>query len=342
MTPQQWTGVAPPKTPAGYQKDFIRAYMTPEDVSARIARLARQYPNLVDVINLPNKTQGYRRDAAAYLGDPDTAAVFVESTQFGDQGWNGVQIKAVDPHAANSPLSASYADRVLTVSLATDAERRAQQHRRRRWRPSSRTKFASKFRSYAAAGSGRQDPAGVAGRGGMTDGLQADSSVPRAPWTVQALRIGVHRDGSRIGVLAYSQEHAREWATPLVTLEFAERLLANYRTDPEDATVAAQRRHLRRPGDQPGRRELLVQRRELPAQEHGRLVHRQPARPVLARLLGRGRQPQLRRRLDLRRVRRRESRLPQSTVFAVRTSCPSRRAATSSRSRPRIRTSSSR
>jgi hypothetical protein len=33
-------------------------------------------------------------------------------------------------------------------------------------------------------------------------------------------------------VLAYSQEHAREWATPLVTLEFAERLLANSRTDP--------------------------------------------------------------------------------------------------------------
>ncbi|MEE3918275.1 M14 family zinc carboxypeptidase [Micromonospora sp. BRA006-A] len=32
-------------------------------------------------------------------------------------------------------------------------------------------------------------------------------------------------------MLAYSQEHAREWATPLVTLEFAERLLANARTD---------------------------------------------------------------------------------------------------------------
>ncbi|MET7671595.1 M14 family zinc carboxypeptidase, partial [Micromonospora luteifusca] len=37
---------------------------------------------------------------------------------------------------------------------------------------------------------------------------------------------------SRVGVLAYSQEHAREWATPLVTLEFAERMLANARTDP--------------------------------------------------------------------------------------------------------------
>ncbi len=73
----------------------------------------------------------------------------------------------------------------------------------------------------------------VAGPTALSDGLKAGPQVARAPWTVQALRIGVHRDGSRIGVLAYSQEHAREWATPLVTLEFAERLLANYATDPQ-------------------------------------------------------------------------------------------------------------
>jgi hypothetical protein len=70
----------------------------------------------------------------------------------------------------------------------------------------------------------------VAGPVRLDDGLDG-AEVPRKPWTVQALRIGAVRDGSRIGVLAYSQEHAREWATPLVTLEFAERLLANYATD---------------------------------------------------------------------------------------------------------------
>src|SRR6266702_123755 len=74
----------------------------------------------------------------------------------------------------------------------------------------------------------------VAGPATMSDGLKAGPNGPRAPWSVQALRIGVHRDGSRIGVMAYSEEHAREWATPLVTLEFAERLLANYATDSED------------------------------------------------------------------------------------------------------------
>lgn len=35
------------------------------------------------------------------------------------------------------------------------------------------------------------------------------------------------------GVLAYSQEHAREWVTPLVALETAERLLRDYGTDPQ-------------------------------------------------------------------------------------------------------------
>jgi hypothetical protein len=70
----------------------------------------------------------------------------------------------------------------------------------------------------------------VAGPATLDDGLAGDA--PRRPWTVQALRIGAHRDGSRTGVLVYSQEHAREWATPLVTLEFAERMLANARTDP--------------------------------------------------------------------------------------------------------------
>ncbi|MEK8109612.1 M14 family zinc carboxypeptidase [Micromonospora sp. M12] len=41
-------------------------------------------------------------------------------------------------------------------------------------------------------------------------------------------------------MLAYSQEHAREWATPLVTLEFAERMLANARTDPETRELLEQ------------------------------------------------------------------------------------------------------
>lgn len=231
-TPAEWPGVQPPPPPAGYQKDFITAYMTPEDVQARIKRLARQYPSLVDVIDLPNKTQGYRRTAEAYLGDPATAAVIVESVKFGDQGMNGVQVKSVDPGAPNRPLKAAYKDRVLTVSLATDSTG-AIISTTDSVAAFLSAKYPQTFRAYVKNGSaGKTMP--VAGPTTMTDGLKATAGVPRKPWTVQALRIGAHRDGSKIGVLAYSEEHAREWATPLVTLEFAERLLANYATDPED------------------------------------------------------------------------------------------------------------
>ncbi|MBU2662790.1 peptidase M14 [Actinoplanes bogorensis] len=229
ITPAAWPGATPPPTPNGYQKDFVDAYMTPVDVRARIKRLGRQYPNLVDVINLPNKTQGYRRTAVAYLGNPAAAAVVVESVKFGDQGMNGVQVRTVDPAAPNRPLSATYRDRVLTLTLATDSGGKV----------ISTTddvaalitaRYPQRFRAFVEDGSaGLPMPATNPVR--LDDGLKG-TEVPKAPWTVQALRIGKVRDGSKPGVLAYSQEHAREWATPLVTLEFAERLLANYATDP--------------------------------------------------------------------------------------------------------------
>ncbi len=223
---------ANPQPVPAQPKDFISAYMTPEDVQARIQRLASQYPNLVDVINLPNPTQGYRRTAVTYLGDPASAAVIVESVQFGSDGMNGTQVRSVDPGAASRPLSATYQNGMLTVSLATDATGAIVSTTDDVAAFVSAT-YGQIFHAYVENGSaGKTMP--VAGPATMSDGLKAGPSVPRAPWTVQALRIGVHRDGSRIGVMAYSEEHAREWATPLVTLEFAERLLANYATDSED------------------------------------------------------------------------------------------------------------
>ncbi|MFI6238250.1 M14 family zinc carboxypeptidase [Micromonospora sp. NPDC050795] len=229
ITPTLWPNASPPPLPAGYQKDFIDAYLTPVDIQARIKRLARQYRDLVDVIDLPNKTQGYRRNAAGYLGDPAVAALVIESVRFGDQNMNGVQVRTVDPGRANRPLTVGYRDRVLTVSLATDTAGKT---------VSTTDEVAAainarqpdRFRATVEDGSAGL-PMPVAGPTRLDDGLQG-TEVPARPWTVQALRLGVHRDGSRVGVLAYSQEHAREWATPLVTLEFAERMLANARTDP--------------------------------------------------------------------------------------------------------------
>ena len=229
VVPAVWPGATPPASPSGYQQDFVDAYLTPADISARIKRLARQYPKLVGVVDLPNKTQGYRRTAVAYLGDPATAAVVVESVRFGDQNMNGVQVRTVDPLAPNRPLAAAYRDRVLTLTLATDAGGKV----------ISTTddvaafisaRYPQVFRAVVEDGSARL-PMPVTGPVRLDDGLKG-TEVSKKPWTVQALRIGKVRDGSKPGVLAYSQEHAREWATPMVTLEFAERLLANYATDP--------------------------------------------------------------------------------------------------------------
>ncbi len=64
----------------------------------------------------------------------------------------------------------------------------------------------------------------------LSDNLAAPASVSRDPHPVYAIRIGKVRDGSKTGVLAYAQEHAREWVPPLVTIETAQRLLRNYAT----------------------------------------------------------------------------------------------------------------
>src|SRR5262249_3533003 len=70
------------------------------------------------------------------------------------------------------------------------------------------------------------------------DMLRAPSTYPRGPQTVKMLRIGKVRNGSKVGVMIYCQEHAREWGTPLVCDETAQRLLKNYGTDPETPKLA--------------------------------------------------------------------------------------------------------
>ncbi len=44
------------------------------------------------------------------------------------------------------------------------------------------------------------------------------------------MRIGKHRDGAKVGVFLYCQQHAREWATPLTCLETASSFCATTRS----------------------------------------------------------------------------------------------------------------
>ncbi|HEU4349600.1 MAG TPA: M14 family metallopeptidase, partial [Actinoplanes sp.] len=87
------------------------------------------------------------------------------------------------------------------------------------------------IRAYTYRGNAGSGVVAPAPRTQLTDDLTAPASVSREPHPVYAIRIGKVRDGSKMGVLAYAQEHAREWVPPLVSIETAERLLRNYAND---------------------------------------------------------------------------------------------------------------
>ena len=71
----------------------------------------------------------------------------------------------------------------------------------------------------------------------LSDLLRAPSTFPRGPQDQYMLRIGKVRDGSKVGVFLYCQEHGNEIATSGVCLETAERLVRNYGTDAQTTAL---------------------------------------------------------------------------------------------------------
>ena len=214
-----------------YLTDFLDHYMDPTEVTERIEQLAAEFPDLAEIVELPYQTNGYRRHAQALLGTLTTNAVVVNSIAWGHEGGNDLTVEFVDPGVADSPLSVSVTGNDVVLSGATNA---------------SGALVTTAAEAVAALNAAVGDLIyahtyrGNAGSGvivvefeELTDNLSAPGHISRDPWTVKALRIGAHRDGSRLGVLAYAQEHAREWVTPLVMVETAERLLRNYAHDGE-------------------------------------------------------------------------------------------------------------
>lgn len=229
---REWPdGERPDHESPGYQKDFISQYMPPAQLNARVKALHQRFPTLTDLIELPHLTNGYRRHAQALLGAPPGAAVVVTSTVYGSEGGNDLAVELVTPAAPGRALQVTVNGKQITVSLATDASATP---------VSTAAQVVAAINATAGAGVTAATYRADAGAGVMapapltqlSDFLSAPADVSRKPMRVLALRIGVHRDGSRTGVLAYAQEHAREWVTPLVTIEAAERLLRNYRRDP--------------------------------------------------------------------------------------------------------------
>lgn len=214
-----------------YQTDFITSYLTPTELYDRIKALAAEYPQISEIVELPHQTNGYRRVAQAVLGTVNASRVGVESRAWGHEGGNGITVATVNPGVADSPLSVSVAGTAITVSLATNAAGALSSTAAQVVAAINASPAASAIvQAYTYRGN---TGAGVvaATTATLTDGLSAPDSVSRDPQTVYAIRIGKQRDGSKPGVLAYAQEHAREWVPPLVTIEAAERLLRNYAQD---------------------------------------------------------------------------------------------------------------
>ncbi|MBB5786202.1 M14 family zinc carboxypeptidase [Jiangella mangrovi] len=228
----EWLGDPRPDPGPHYATGFVDHYMDPTELYDRIEALAAEFPELTEIIELPYQSNGYRRKAQAMIGSGATA-FYVTSRAWGHEGGNDLRLESANPGVANSPLSVAVDGGTVRVSLATDAagapsSTAAQVVAALNASPAASALLtASTYRLTGGTG------VAVAGAQDLTDGLDAPAHISREPWTLRAIRIGSDRDGSKTGVFAYSQEHAREWVTPLVAVETAERLLRNYATDAE-------------------------------------------------------------------------------------------------------------
>ncbi|MGP4072285.1 M14 family metallopeptidase [Piscibacillus sp. B03] len=225
----EWLGEDKPGKPDDhYAKEFVDHYMDPYELNERMEQLAEEFPDLVEIIEMPNETNGYRRYAQATLGTQANSAVVVTSEAWGHEGGNDLSVELLAGENS-SDLEVAVEGQHIAVSLETDENggvvSTAQDVINALNAEAGDLVTASTYRGYP--GSGTAQPASA----DLTDGLSAPEHISREPQTVKALRIGKHRDGSKPGVLGYAQEHAREWVTPLVTIETAERLLRNYAHD---------------------------------------------------------------------------------------------------------------
>ncbi|MGV9771862.1 M14 family zinc carboxypeptidase [Streptosporangium sp. NPDC003464] len=228
----KWLG-APRKAPGRhYVADFVDHYMDPTEVTGRITALAREFPRISQIVDLPYRTNGYRRAAQAQFGTAPASTFHVSSKAYGSEGGNDVSLALVRPETASGALSVSVNGKDVVVTLATDGSAAVSSTARQVVAALNADAAASALLSaatYRGDAGGGVVAAAPATR--LTDSLKAPDSVSRDPFQVKALRIGKKRDGSKTGVFLYCQEHAREWVTPLVCVETAERLLRNYARD---------------------------------------------------------------------------------------------------------------
>jgi hypothetical protein len=258
----EWLGSSLPPHVAGYQQGFFTKYQDPTENRAQLDQLATEFPNLVTPVNLPSLTAGYQRKAMGMVGlktpytnttgnlggvpsnqspNPDETsairagqAVVLTTKAWGHEGGNNVSIELKNPAAPSAPLSVAVTGSDIVVNLATGSTGALS---------STAAQVVAALNADAAAsalvlaqtyrgnaGAGITQPAS---KTMLRDFLAAPASIQRGPFQQRVYRIGSVRDGSKVGVFLYCQQHAREWTTGLTCVETAQRLVRNYATDPD-------------------------------------------------------------------------------------------------------------
>ena len=103
-----WLGGGLPPMSAGFLKDFTTRYLDPTEVYASFGDLAAEFPNISELITLPNRTNGYQRRAQAIMSGtsgpgstPPTAqqggAVVLTSRAWGHEGGNDLTAEFRNP-----------------------------------------------------------------------------------------------------------------------------------------------------------------------------------------------------------------------------------------------------
>jgi hypothetical protein len=211
----------------GYRSGFIDGYQDPTTMFARLEQLAAEHPDVAEIVDLAEDTDGYQRKAQAVIGS-GSSAVVVSSVAWGHEGGNDLTVALV-PAGSAAPGTVTVDGSAITVAVGattTAADVIAALD--------GQAGHLVDAHGYRTSGTGGV-VAPTASPVSLTDGLRGP--IERGPFDVRAIRIGRHRDGSKPGVLIVAQDHAREWVPPLIAMEAVERLLANHETDPVSADI---------------------------------------------------------------------------------------------------------
>ncbi|HWK28954.1 MAG TPA: M14 family metallopeptidase [Solirubrobacter sp.] len=347
----EWLGKDLPPHVAGFKTEFFTHYQDPTETRADLDALAARYPELVDVVNMPEKTSGYQRKSQAIMSGADpigsvpagaygdllvnttgeiteaapiasipftaaegqtvratvdaipsgstdfilrlkdpsgtvlqtvdtitspesitrtfttagtytfeiygyqgdlgdftfqiqpqagtaaqaaAAAVVLTAKDWGQEGGNQVMAEFRTQTGANRALRVEVNGKLIEVFLGTDAAGALSSTAKQvvdaiNAKPEAAALLqASTYRNNAGAGIVQARE-----RVNLSDFLTAPESVARGPFQQHLYRIGTHRDGSKVGVFLFCQQHAREWTTSLSCQETAHELVENYATDPQ-------------------------------------------------------------------------------------------------------------